>query len=407
MKHLKIVLILMSMIFLLPSAYADGAWSMDLVAGQNTIIGKITFMINGGALSARYQITEDGWCMSATHLYVDNVAPEHHAPGRFTYTHQDLDCVTEDIYNVSTPVGDVFVSAHADTHYAPTDSSEDSTDDLFTGTSTLVASSGTNSYLTAQVSGAIDGTYPAWCVDLDNLIYTGLTYTSYSHDSTDGADGLVDYSENIDLINYILNQDYVSQGYSVLAVQSAIWALIDDTTSPYGFIIGTDVIVNDARANGEGFVPGCGDVMGIILEPIEDNAQHLIIEYPVPCSQDTSDDDQPRSETAWALADWGIAFDQGWGMYFQLVSTDNESTPAEENNDTASSDAPGNSGSAPQANNNSNHENPPAVEQGQGNPEPPRNRNAEAPGQNRDQNTPPGNRSADAPGQNGQGKGNR
>ena len=377
--------VLLSLWILIPSVAADGTWSVDLVAGQDTTIGRVIFMINGDALTARYQITVDGWCMKTTHLYVDNTAPAHHAPGQFTYSHERNDCVVEDMYNVPTPDGDVFVAAHADTYYSPTNQTE--TVDPFSGMISLVALAGADSYLTATVSGALVGTYAAWCVDLDHLIYTGLTYTANIYDSTAGADGLVDYSANIDLVNYILNQDYVSQGYSVLAVQSAIWSLIDDTPSPYGLQIGTDVIIADALANGAGFVPGCGDVMGIIIEPIEGNAQHLVLEYPVPCSQDSSDQ-QARSETAWTIADWGIPFDQAWGMYFQLVDADTQTSSSDDS--TIGEDPSDNTGDSGTTGNESS---------AQENPEPPRGRSAEAPGQNRD-NSPPGGRKDDAPGQN-------
>ena len=67
-----------------------------------------------------------------------------------------------------------------------------------------------------------------------------------------------------------------------------------------------------AQDRGEGFVPGCGDVAAIILNPIDDegetNAQVTLIPYPVQCKAGQG------AETAWASGD--TKFVRGWGSYF-------------------------------------------------------------------------------------------
>lgn len=371
------ILFISSLVLLLwiPLSSADGSWTIELVAGQNTTIGTVDVTISGDTLTATYQATAPGWCMSTTHFYASNVAPDKSAPGQFQYKHEGLDCVTSDVFTVPTPEGDVFVAAHADTHFDPNNVDDNSEDpDDFTGITNLVATSGSDSYLVANVDGSITGSFAAWCIDLEHIIFTGQEYTANVYDSYESPVEIVDIYENLDLINYIINQDYSSFA-TTYDVQVAIWLLIDDQL-PNGITDAALAIVDDALANGEGFVPGCGQILGVILEPIEDNAQHLILEVPAPCIPDAPEGNA-RSETAWAIANWGIAFKTGWGMYFQLVDAPDEPPAPQE---------------------------PPVTEEPPATQEPPTNehgnraRNDEAPGQD-SSNQAPGNRSDEAPGQ--------
>ncbi|SMX50696.1 Serine-aspartate repeat-containing protein F precursor [Maliponia aquimaris] len=86
--------------------------------------------------------------------------------------------------------------------------------------------------------------------------------------------------DNLDMVSWILNQDFENSGYTGWEVQRAIWELMDsddlqflDGVDP-GF--GSDAKVQeilDAAAvdaslgGGEGFVAGVGDVVGILLDP--------------------------------------------------------------------------------------------------------------------------------------------
>ncbi|WP_095588592.1 SdrD B-like domain-containing protein [Actibacterium ureilyticum] len=102
-----------------------------------------------------------------------------------------------------------------------------------------------------------------------------------------GANGLAAI-ENLDLINYILNQDYTENGYTGFEVQSAIWALTDDFEfepfldyyDQFGDAADVEAILADAYANGEGFEAGAGDVIGLIVDPnpaTDDNSQPFIV----------------------------------------------------------------------------------------------------------------------------------
>ena len=95
--------------------------------------------------------------------------------------------------------------------------------------------------------------------------------------------------DNLDLINYILNQDFEAtdngdgegNNYTDAEIQGAIWALTDgqdisSSLSADGIVVqgvGTNAnaqeILDLALANGEGFEadPAAGDIVGVLLDP--------------------------------------------------------------------------------------------------------------------------------------------
>ena len=102
---------------------------------------------------------------------------------------------------------------------------------------------GAPSYFETLVNGdPLTGTYEGWCVDTDHVIYqvwyTADVYSSYE----DLPVEVIDIPENLDLVNWIINQDYVGQlssgciGNNTYGeVQRAIWTLIDpNSTSGLG-----------------------------------------------------------------------------------------------------------------------------------------------------------------------------
>ena len=169
--------------------------------------------------------------------------------------------------------------------------------------------SGDESYmdLVIEDGGILDGTFDGYCIDADRLIdfeldnngngvidqseigtsYSAKVYSSYEELPAElVGPNLIEKPENLDLLNWILNQDFVSQTspggfgkYTFADVQRAIWTLIDDDTSIVG--VGyegylweqerVDEIIAAAQANGEGFVPTFGQKMGVIIVPDTDN----------------------------------------------------------------------------------------------------------------------------------------
>ena len=78
-------------------------------------------------------------------------------------------------------------------------------------------------------------------------------------------------ADSIDnMINYILNQDFGSQGFTDAEIQGAIWGLTDDlvfVADGAGDVADADAILADAIANGADFEAGAGDIVGIFIDP--------------------------------------------------------------------------------------------------------------------------------------------
>ena len=153
------------------------------------------------------------------------------------------------------------------------------------------------------VSGGtdIDGTYPGWCLDADRNIYPDFKYCMTSVYSSYGTlpDGLVEQPGNMDQLNWVLNQGYTGQPspsggvYTYGDVQAAVWMIVDDGI-PYNTISlepwsqeRADEIVASAYAGGEGYQPGCGDSLWIIIAPVYGQAViiPLEIDCPVECGE--------------------------------------------------------------------------------------------------------------------------
>ena len=303
MKKGLAILALFVLLFAIQSAQADGAWTVDLVSELQGVIGRVDFEIVGDTLTANYTVTTSGWCLSSTSLYVGNTAPDALVPSEFPHQHNAIACNIVDSYSVPVPDGDVFAAAYADTQFV-----DDSEPEPLGETGTMTLATGVDSYFDATVD--IEGLateYDAWCVDLEHLINTGV---SYDVDVFESGDALVDRPENLDLVLYIINQDYSLLGATSTDVQDAIWLVIDDivpNASPIAL-----AIYEDALANGDGFEPGCGDLMGVFLDEGPDT-QNIMITVPAPCQP------EPIVGWAWASAEWGTDFGNIGGVYFQLV----------------------------------------------------------------------------------------
>lgn len=136
------------------------------------------------------------------------------------------------------------------------------------------------------VGGAIFEEAPVWTADLYCADPAELPSGLFNDDQV-GSNGEAAV-DNLDLINFILNQDYTDNGYTGFEVQSAVWALTDDFDftsfldfyDQFGDAADVEAILADAIANGEGFEAGAGDVVGLIVDPnpaTEENSQPFII----------------------------------------------------------------------------------------------------------------------------------
>lgn len=96
--------------------------TFDLLAGQNMDVGDVIVQRVGDILYVKYVITEDGWCLTETHLHVaDSLGgiPQtkkgNPIPGQFDYK-EEHGCVTEYAYppiDVSGLGMTLYIAAHA------------------------------------------------------------------------------------------------------------------------------------------------------------------------------------------------------------------------------------------------------------------------------------------------------
>lgn len=321
--------------------------STPLYAGRDIEVGVLEVSSSmENYIDVKYKINEgSGWTITETHLSVTESLDEvpgygkNPIPGLFKYKDEhENELVVE--YN-SIPVGEadhVFVLAHAVVARVCDQEGglDESLADMPESAQMYVYYPGElrQSYFTTTVlnGGILDGDYKGWCIDADaginfNNEFTYDVKVLSSYDTELPAMNLVDKPENMDLVNWIINQDYTGQvafddeTFTFGDVQRAIWVLLEDDPGS-GTGQGLDnwseqrvkLILSDAL-RGEGFVPSCDEDIAIILIPIDPDTgeripkQTTIVEFPVECTPVYCD------ETAWAA---GMDFGgNNWAMFFE------------------------------------------------------------------------------------------
>ena len=150
---------------------------------------------------------------------------------------------------------------------------------------TMAVYDGTISYFDTVLSDVpsgydvTNGTYLGWCIDIRYDIPRDTDFSVMLYSSCAPPAGLV--GERWDMINYILNH---KQG-EMMDIQQAIWYFMKypDGTPEAAWRPGytptpaAQAIVDDAMANGAGFVPEPGEVVAVICYPDEET-QITIIE---------------------------------------------------------------------------------------------------------------------------------
>jgi len=167
----------------------------------------------------------------------------------------------------------------------------------------VVAHPGTQSYFDATLSGiggpatgfdVYDGTYVSWCCDESHYITPGTTYTVTLYSSYDPLNPWPD--NDWDMVNYVINNKDPTANKD--QIQNAIWYFID------GGYTGSDPVIlgmiNDAIANGEGFVPVVGELCAVICDAGA-TVQHTFIEVLVSACPPIVyvDDDYTPSTLGW------------------------------------------------------------------------------------------------------------
>ncbi|MDD4826946.1 MAG: FxLYD domain-containing protein, partial [Mesotoga sp.] len=155
----------------------------------------------------------------------------------------------------------------------------------FDGSGEITYVMGVDSYISATVSGYMEGTYPGWCIEVN---VSGIEGPYTVVDIYEGGAPSTQMAE----INYILNRfrdgDY--SGVDYRHIQLAIWAIMEGSLdwSSWRTMFSPDVpdgdkpivqaIVDTAR---DDFLPGCGDV--VLISALSSNKQDLLLEAVLSC----------------------------------------------------------------------------------------------------------------------------
>lgn len=92
-------------VLIVPAAIPALADGVPLLAGQDIEVGNVTVSNDGDNLYVQYNITEEGWCLTETHVHVATSLegiPQKNGnpiPGQFEYNGEH-DCVTEYTYEI-------------------------------------------------------------------------------------------------------------------------------------------------------------------------------------------------------------------------------------------------------------------------------------------------------------------
>ena len=326
----------------------------DLIAGQHNVVGNVTFAVIGTKLRVTYQTDSSDLVMTEAHLYVGNGPPRKSAPGQFPY-HWPGDSGDSPsstvVFEVDYPGGCQTIAAHAvvEDRSVPISYTGIGLDELPGALPTMVDMCVKlpgdtyldDSYFDAHILNSFaplaDGIYDAYCVDtratidLSNFLlpncdvqHTANVYSSYD----DLPPGLIPEPDNLDKVNWLINQDYVGKtsptlGYGVYTwgdLQRAIWDLVSPDPDCATCNLGSWMperaaeLLAMALANGSGFEPTCGERVAIILEPFNDagvKQQLIIVWIELPCIPEYGD------ETAWA-GPFPCQFTTGWGWFFEF-----------------------------------------------------------------------------------------
>lgn len=135
---------------------------------------------------------------------------------------------------------------------------------------------------TVSLSGSGDSRFDgltiaeAYCLAAFDPLVTGtpITVNVYLADEDSVPAGALSAAAiaNLDLVNWILNQDFGSKGYTDAEIQGAIWGLTDNivfVAPGGGSQAKAQEIVALAQDNGEGFEVGDGDVIGLLVDPTD------------------------------------------------------------------------------------------------------------------------------------------
>jgi len=146
---------------------------------------------------------------------------------------------------------------------------------------TMYVVDGTESYFVITLSGIpageeiSDGDFLGWCVDRNHVMPREEDLPVVLYSSLNPPESLMGLEW--DKVNYLLNN---KDSYSVDDIQHAIWHFTGwwyyENLQP-----SVQAIVDEVNTNGDGYVPGPGDVLAVICVP-DTEAQMAIVELSPP-----------------------------------------------------------------------------------------------------------------------------
>ena len=306
-------------------ALNPGNYVFDLYAGagqcnpvHGTLVGKVTVNYANGTATVKYE-TCGSYKMYEEHLYVGTrILPRDHwgrytvAPGRYPYHCYTSSGVQVKTFTINNLSGPIYVLAHAKvkgtwsdgdcgTRGCPSPCEEGFNPEVldlalpsdpvtlqvhFQGNTPLYGQN--DAYLQGNLSNAgifnsPAGVFnvPTFCIDIEHDIDSNpapvTMISSYDPDAALLACSL-DHPENLDVMNWVVNQDRTQWGADQRDIQAVMWALADDS---FSFCAGdpcskggityskarVQAILAEALAEGEGFFPPCDGVVVVILHP--------------------------------------------------------------------------------------------------------------------------------------------
>ncbi|MCB1187645.1 hypothetical protein KDL29_10820 [bacterium] len=291
-------------------------WTWDLIAGQHMLAGTVHVYNDEDSIYIEYH-TFDDWPMYSAHAYCGTTQPVKGAPGQFPAGIEFDDPVHD--WSFSFPLaeigykGQLYLAAHADVgegggnetswggYWNDGDPYWDFDWKKWGGgfTSWIMPMPGLpegavsyrgyhyGSYSYWDVAFADSFPLPpgsivvngqtrwvGWCCDKDHTMYANspyevTLYSSYDPDLPPMAQGIA-----WDMLNYMLNQrrngtgiwdrDWHANGNKD-QFQHALWYFTEGIVPAAGSL--AESFVNDALANGDGFIPGPGEFYALILYP--------------------------------------------------------------------------------------------------------------------------------------------
>jgi hypothetical protein len=334
-------LIVVALLLAMPVAVF--ATTYELIAGnpknEIVVVGTVEVSDDGTDLYIQFS-TDAPWQLTDTHVEVVTALADVPAtkggptPGQFAYNESSPEYQGGGLYIIQSPGDNVIIVAHGVVCVPVLEPTP-----LPVQVAICVSYDRDTAFLEIVVDGtSLDGTYGGYCADTDTGItvpgcYDADVFSSYDPNIPADLINMINNPGNLDLVNYMLNQDYVGKpspsggNYTYGDVQMAKWVLLEGggqapgTVIPEGDYDPTRIgeIVADAEANGDGYVPGCGDKIDILLFPYVLDAleqkvykQPLEILIPVECDCDTAwagtvitldppDVDYPFPGKNWAL----------------------------------------------------------------------------------------------------------